>query len=165
MTCILENAKMIIPIRCLNNFVHPTYLSIIVSAQRVYLESSSLHTVILLQHSQLVSTFSSWHHVTIVFTVCVTFPLQSLETFPAKQTSLTLIVWLRSWIVGTWLNRNNSVGARRASQHPSVIVSASASLTLNDTHNCPFSIHVSLSTLDASKLCSSLQFKDFPLAS
>ncbi len=104
------------------NHVHPIFLSIIVSTQCVYLESSSLHTVISLQHSQLMSTFSSRHHVTIVFTIRVTFPLQSLRNISCKANiKLTLIVWLRSWIVGTQLNCNNTVGARRASHSPSII--------------------------------------------
>ncbi len=131
------------------NHVHPIFLSIIVSTQHVYLESSSLHTVISLQHLQLMSTFSSRHHVIIVFTIRVTFLLQSLINISCKANiKLTLIVWLRSWIVGTRLNCNNTVDARRMSHSPSVITVSIPTpkhycQRIGVTH-CPFKWHIQL---------------------
>ena len=119
-TCILENAKMIIPIECLIVFIQYSCRS---SCQySLCILSQVLSTQLFHYSIHDSSTFSSWHHVTIVFTVRVTFLLQSLRNISCKTNiELTLIVWLRSWIVGTWLNCNDTVGARRASHSPSVI--------------------------------------------
>ena len=110
--------------------------------------------------------FSPHNYFTTAFATCVNFFIMtschhcvhSSCHFSAAEfrnisckanIELTLIVWLKSWIVGTWLNCNNSVGVHCASHSPSVITVSVPTperycQCVGVTH-CPFKWHTQLS--------------------